>query len=157
MNRSRLGHSVEIVRMKALVSYVAVFGLLLLLLLTTTSSGAEETKYTTKYDDLDIDSIIKNERLLNSYVGCLLDRKPCTPDATELKVNLPDALANECSRCSVRQRQISDKLSHHLIDHRPEDWQQLEAKYDPTGTYRRVYLSDQQQRLKAPTSATTDA
>nr|ANG08520.1 chemosensory protein 6 [Trichogramma dendrolimi] len=138
--------------MKALLSYVAVFGLLLLLLLTT--SGAEESKYTTKYDDLDIDSIIKNERLLNSYVGCLLDRKPCTPDATELKANLPDALANECSRCSERQRQISDKLSHHLIDHRPEDWQQLEAKYDPTGTYRRVYLSDRQ-RLKAAV-ATTD-
>ncbi|KAL7301545.1 hypothetical protein TKK_0005977 [Trichogramma kaykai] len=137
--------------MKALVSYVAVFGSLLLLLTTTTTttSCAEETKYTTKYDDLDIDAVIKNERLLNSYVGCLLDRKPCTPDATELKVNLPDALANECSRCSERQRQISDKLSHHLIDHRPEDWQQLEAKYDPTGTYRRVYLSDRQQRLEA--------
>lgn len=46
---------------------------------------AQEHKYTTKYDNVDIESVIGNERLLNGYVGCLLDRKPCTPDAAELK------------------------------------------------------------------------
>lgn len=45
----------------------------------------EGKKYTTKYDNIDIDGIIKSERLLKVYVGCLLDRNPCTPDAMELK------------------------------------------------------------------------
>lgn len=45
----------------------------------------EEGQYTTKFDDVDVDAIINSERLLSGYVGCLLDRNPCTPDAAELK------------------------------------------------------------------------
>lgn len=44
-----------------------------------------EDKYTTKYDGIDIDLVLNNERLLNGYVNCLLDRGSCTADATELK------------------------------------------------------------------------
>lgn len=43
--------------------------------------------YSTKYDNIDINAIIKNDRLLNNYVGCLMDEKPCTPDGAELKSN----------------------------------------------------------------------
>lgn len=46
---------------------------------------AEDVQYTTKYDNIDVDAVINSERLLNGYVGCLLDRTPCTPDAAELK------------------------------------------------------------------------
>lgn len=60
----------------------------LLLLGLTGRLGLAEHKYTTKYDNVDIDAVIHNERLLNSYVGCLLDRKPCSPDAAELKRTL---------------------------------------------------------------------
>lgn len=42
-------------------------------------------KYTTKYDDMNIDDILKSERLLNNYVKCLMDQGPCTPDGSELK------------------------------------------------------------------------
>ena len=44
-----------------------------------------EDKYTTKYDNVDINAVLNSERLLNGYVSCLLDRGPCTPDAVELK------------------------------------------------------------------------
>lgn len=44
-----------------------------------------EDKYTTKYDNVDIDVVLNTERLLNGYVNCLLDQGPCTPDAAELK------------------------------------------------------------------------
>ncbi|XP_003700214.2 chemosensory protein 4 [Megachile rotundata] len=99
-----------------------------------------EDKYTTKYDNVDIDVILNNHRLLNGYVNCLLDRAACTPDAAELKKNLPDALEHECSACSEKQKEIADKISHYLIDNRVEDWSLLEAKYDPSGAYRQRYL-----------------
>ncbi|XP_076165774.1 chemosensory protein 4 [Ptiloglossa arizonensis] len=102
-----------------------------------------EEKYTTKYDNIDVDTVINSERLLNGYVNCLLDRGACTPDAAELKKNLPDALEHNCSACSEKQKEVADKISHHLIDHRSEDWSLLEAKYDPTGAYRQHYLQDQ--------------
>lgn len=60
-----------------------------------------------------------------------------------IAVNLPDALATDCSSCSEAQKRISDRLSHHLIDHRPDDWDLLEQKYDPTGDYRTRYLHSQ--------------
>lgn len=58
---------------------------LLVIVCAVIVTRADDHMYTTKYDDIDIDSVIKNERLLNNYVGCLLDLNPCTPDASELK------------------------------------------------------------------------
>jgi hypothetical protein len=42
-------------------------------------------KYTTKFDNVDVDQILKNERLLTPYMNCLLKDTNCTPDARELK------------------------------------------------------------------------
>ncbi|XP_057338191.1 allergen Tha p 1-like [Microplitis mediator] len=100
--------------------------------------------YSTKYDNIDINSVIKNERLLNNYVGCLMDEKPCTPDGAELKKNLPDALASECASCSPAQKNIANVMYHHLIDNRPDLWSKLETKYDPSGGYRIRYLNQNQ-------------
>ncbi|XP_076749479.1 chemosensory protein 4 [Xylocopa sonorina] len=102
-----------------------------------------EDRYTTKYDDVDIDAVLRSERLLNVYVNCLLDLGACPPDAAELKRNLPDALAHECAACSEKQKEIANKFTHYLIDHRESDWDLLEEKYDPTGAYRERYLQDQ--------------
>lgn len=41
--------------------------------------------YTTKYDNIDIEQVLASKRLVNSYVQCLLDKKPCTPEGTELR------------------------------------------------------------------------
>lgn len=56
--------------------------------------------------------------------------------------NLPDALENECSPCSEKQKEIADKVVQFLIDNKPEIWVVLEAKYDPTGAYRQHYLQN---------------
>lgn len=56
--------------------------------------------------------------------------------------NLPDALEHDCAGCSEIQKNAADKISHHLIDNKPEDWKLLEDKYDPTGAYRRRYLEN---------------
>lgn len=41
--------------------------------------------YDTKYDDIDLDEILKIDRLRHNYVKCLLGEGPCTPDGQELK------------------------------------------------------------------------
>jgi len=56
-------------------------------------------KYTTKYDNINLDDILKSERLLNNYFNCLMERGKCTPDGNELKRTLPDALKTDCSKC----------------------------------------------------------
>ena len=46
-------------------------------------------KYTVKYDSIDLQEILRSDRLTENYVQCLLDKKPCTPDGEELKSKFP--------------------------------------------------------------------
>ncbi|CAG9837568.1 unnamed protein product [Diabrotica balteata] len=96
-------------------------------------------KYTTKYDNVDLDTIIKSDRLLLNYVNCLLEKGKCTADGLELKKVLPDALLTDCSKCSDAQKKGSKKIIRHLIDNKPDWYTELEAKYDKDGTYKKKY------------------
>ncbi|XP_076764316.1 ejaculatory bulb-specific protein 3-like [Xylocopa sonorina] len=95
-----------------------------------------DEKYTTKYDNVDLDQILKSERLLNNYVNCLLDQGSCTPDGKELKKSLPDALESDCSKCSEKQKEGSEKVIRFLINKRPQIWEKLSKKYDPDNVYK---------------------
>lgn len=48
----------------------------------------DDGKYTTKYDNLDLDEILHSERLLKNYFDCVMDKGNCTPDGKELKSKL---------------------------------------------------------------------
>nr|UTN00841.1 chemosensory protein [Semanotus bifasciatus] len=96
-------------------------------------------QYTNKYDNVDLDGIIGNERLLKNYVNCLLDRGKCTADASELKKSLPDALETDCSKCSEKQKAGIRKIVKHMTTHKREWWNELVQKYDPDGKYRAKY------------------
>lgn len=49
------------------------------------STQAAPQKYSEKFDNVDIDSILNNDRLLNTYFKCLMDMGKCTPEGEELK------------------------------------------------------------------------
>lgn len=55
------------------------------LILLVTVGVALGQQYTDKYDNIDLDQILRSERLLANYVNCLLDKGKCTPDGAELK------------------------------------------------------------------------
>jgi hypothetical protein len=60
--------------------------LLLFVVLTTFWAGSSSAeKYTTKYDNVDLEEILKSDRLLKNYVNCLLDKGKCSPDGQELR------------------------------------------------------------------------
>ncbi|XP_063540193.1 ejaculatory bulb-specific protein 3-like [Cydia strobilella] len=118
---------------------------LVFLILLICQSQAED-QYTTKYDGIDLDEILASSRLLTGYVNCLLDLRPCTPDGKELKKNLPDAISNDCIKCTERQKQGADKVMHYIIDNRPDDWAKLEKKYNSDGSYKKKYLDSQVHR-----------
>ena len=46
--------------------------------------GVAQT-YTSKFDNVELDQILKSDRLLRNYLNCLLDKGKCTPDGAELK------------------------------------------------------------------------
>lgn len=123
----------------------AILSCCLVALVAVTSVAArpeeekKEPKYTNKFDNIDIDQILKSDRLLTNYYKCLMDEGRCTPEGTELKRVLPDALATECSKCSEKQREVTEKVIKFLVDNKPEMWKKLSKKYDPEGVYRNKY------------------
>ncbi|KAI4469136.1 chemosensory protein-related [Holotrichia oblita] len=106
-----------------------------------------QNRYTTRYDSIDVDSILSNRRILTNYLKCLMDEGPCTNEGRELKKTLPDALANGCSKCNEKQKSSAEKVIRHLIKNRSNDWKRLTAKYDPSGQYRKKY--EAQYNIKA--------
>ncbi|XP_061396803.1 ejaculatory bulb-specific protein 3-like [Musca vetustissima] len=105
-----------------------------------------QDKYTTKYDNINLDEILKSDRLFNNYYNCLMDQGNCTPEARELKRILPDALQTECSKCSEKQRKGAEKVARYLIENKREAWNNLQAKYDPQGVYYQKYKDEAEKR-----------
>lgn len=50
-----------------------------------TTQESATNSYDSKFDNVDIDEILNQERLLNNYIKCLESQGPCTPDAKMLK------------------------------------------------------------------------
>ncbi|CAH2042434.1 unnamed protein product, partial [Iphiclides podalirius] len=114
---------------------------LFFLLCTAVVVLADEDKetYTDKYDNINIDEILENERLLEKYVECLLDKGKCTAEGKELKVHMTDALQTGCAKCTEAQKKGTSKTIKFLTEHKPDIWNELCAKYDPEGKWRKKY------------------
>lgn len=44
-----------------------------------------DRKYSSKYDNVDVDRILNNDRILSNYIRCMMEEGPCTAEGRELK------------------------------------------------------------------------
>ncbi|XP_044748412.1 ejaculatory bulb-specific protein 3-like [Coccinella septempunctata] len=98
-----------------------------------------DDKYTTKYDNVNIEEILKSDRLLTNYFNCIMTGEACTPDGQELRKNAPDALMNGCLKCSDKQKMLSKRVLTFMLENKPDMYKKVEAKFDPEGIYRKKY------------------
>ncbi|XP_013162725.1 PREDICTED: ejaculatory bulb-specific protein 3-like isoform X1 [Papilio xuthus] len=115
--------------------------LLAAMAIATAMPSPSET-YTDRFDNIDLDEIIGNRRLLVPYIHCVLDKGKCTPDGKELKSHIKEALENNCGKCTETQKSGSRKVIGHLINNEKEYWGKLTAKYDPERKYVTKYESE---------------
>nr|AVM86429.1 chemosensory protein [Corythucha ciliata] len=120
-------------------SIVTIF--LLASLAVSVILGAE-VRYPTKYDNIELDSILGNERLYKQYFNCLMNKGKCTAEAKFLKETVPDALATGCSKCSQKQRNGMFKVMKFMIQKKRGDFNKLAAIYDPQGAYRNKFAAE---------------
>ncbi|XP_030758436.1 ejaculatory bulb-specific protein 3-like [Sitophilus oryzae] len=92
-------------------------------------------QYTTKYDNINIDNILSNDRILSNYIKCILDEGPCTEEGRLLKKHIPDAISTNCVKCTDAQKRIVKKGSSFLIKNKPQQWQRIARKFDPSGQH----------------------
>lgn len=53
--------------------------------------------YTKKYDNVNIESALSNDRVLTNYIKCLLDKGACTREGRELKSKLSSSHSSSYS------------------------------------------------------------
>ncbi|XP_047117303.1 ejaculatory bulb-specific protein 3-like [Schistocerca piceifrons] len=118
--------SLEVAKARNLTFYcclVAVFGV--------SAQAAPEDKI----DNLDVHEILNNDRLLKSYIQCMLDADDgkCTTEGKEIKGRLPKFVATGCSDCTPSQLEKTVKTLKHITEKYPAEWAKLKAKFfDPT-------------------------
>jgi len=91
--------------------------------------------------NFDIDVLLKNDRILNNYMKCILDKGPCTNDGRDLKRHLPEALDTTCGQCSHKQKKDTKRLINHLETKKRQIFTEVQAKYDPSGERIRAFKS----------------
>lgn len=60
-----------------------------LILLFAVAFVATVKGQSSRLENFDIESVLKNDRILANYIKCLLDQKPCTREGRDLKKDLP--------------------------------------------------------------------
>ncbi|KAL0123389.1 hypothetical protein PUN28_005731 [Cardiocondyla obscurior] len=121
---------------------LAIFCLVVAISVICVYADDEATdEYTHKFDNIDVDEILNNERLLKRYIDCILDKPNvrCPAEATELKKHITEGLETECAKCSENQKKTVRKVIRFLIKNKNDMWTQLKAKYDPNGTFAKKY------------------
>nr|QJT73561.1 chemosensory protein 2 [Encarsia formosa] len=106
-----------------------LFAVVLLTLASFALAQQEEEKYDDKYDYLDVDGILKNDRLRQQYLDCFLETKPCvTADAIFIKKNFPEAVVTKCRKCTEAQKMGFEKLINWMTKNDPETWRAILRK-----------------------------
>ncbi|XP_014219087.1 ejaculatory bulb-specific protein 3-like [Copidosoma floridanum] len=103
------------------------------------AAGALAETYPNKYDNINIDTILMNDRVLNSYVICLVENKNCTREGRELRKFLPDALKTNCAKCNDHQKRMAKKILTHLKEKRSALFKRLTTTFDSSGELERKY------------------
>lgn len=56
-----------------------------IVVLSLVAAALADEKYKDINENFDITEVLNNERLLNSYAKCLLNKGPCTPEVKQVK------------------------------------------------------------------------
>uniref|UniRef100_T1H8A3 Uncharacterized protein n=1 Tax=Rhodnius prolixus TaxID=13249 RepID=T1H8A3_RHOPR len=85
-------------------------------------------------DNIDYDSILKQDYLLKPYMDCVMEQSRCNKDGKYLKT-LPYIIKTECQYCNVDQKKKLTKLIEKFRKYQPTEFQKLLTKYDPNNSH----------------------
>ncbi|XP_014212504.1 putative odorant-binding protein A10 [Copidosoma floridanum] len=99
-------------------------GLFVVLCTLVSAALADQEIYSDKYDYVDVDQILGNDRIREQYYNCFLDAAPCyTPDAKFFKDKFPEAIVTKCRWCTEKQKISFEKIVLHYTQKEPKKWE----------------------------------
>ncbi|XP_034835309.1 ejaculatory bulb-specific protein 3-like [Maniola hyperantus] len=110
--------------------------LVILALVAFVAARPEEDKPDySRYENFNVDEVVGNDRFLSGYSKCFQGIGKCTPEASDFKKWIPDAVQSNCSQCSEHQKTLVARVIKAIMDKLPEDWVKLNKIYNPDGKY----------------------
>ncbi|XP_018301390.1 ejaculatory bulb-specific protein 3-like [Mycetomoellerius zeteki] len=89
--------------------------------------------YSDRYDKVNAEDILQNNRLRDQYYNCFMEKASCvTADAKFFKEIVMEAFRSKCNRCTERQKEIMNLIKDWYTKNRPEQWEAFVAKYQQT-------------------------
>nr|QJT73568.1 chemosensory protein 9 [Encarsia formosa] len=111
------------------MSHKYLIALCFVVLVQAFAFAEEEEKYSDKYDDIDLDEVLKNDRLREQYFKCFMDEGPCNTGVIKFfKEKFPEALATQCKKCTEKQKAGFEKLITYYSEKEPENYQKVLEK-----------------------------
>ncbi|EFN64584.1 Putative odorant-binding protein A10 [Camponotus floridanus] len=87
---------------------------------------AENEKYSSKYDHIDVNEVLANSHLRNQYVRCLINISPCTMGSARfLKDIFAEAFITKCKKCTDKQIYIFNVITDWFTKNEPETWNHI--------------------------------
>ncbi|XP_075214041.1 ejaculatory bulb-specific protein 3-like [Lycorma delicatula] len=83
------------------------------------------------FENVDVGSILKNHRLVDSYLNCFLNTGNCSHFGHEAKVYIPEVLRTRCGTCGENQKRALRNGLRLFVTLRPTDWEKFLDVYDP--------------------------
>ncbi|XP_013137138.1 PREDICTED: ejaculatory bulb-specific protein 3-like [Papilio polytes] len=107
--------------------------LVVLALLAVAFARPDDGFYDTKYESFDVKELIGNIRLLKAYVLCFQSKGKCTPEGTDIKKWIPEALDSECAKCTEKQKSLVAEVLKAIMELLPAEWEELVKIYNANG------------------------
>nr|AYN07341.1 chemosensory protein 13 [Yemma signatus] len=93
----------------------------------------DDEAYQRIFDDIDVDTVLNNDRVLDSYIHCFIDTGPCSDLAAEIKGRISEILGTVCGSCTEKQKGIFKHSLEVFIPKRTNEWKRILEIYDPKG------------------------
>ncbi|KAM3963318.1 allergen Tha p 1-like [Aphomia sociella] len=90
--------------------------------------------YSSRHDNIDIETLVQNPLYMKMSVDCYLDRIKCGKTTATLKRAIPEIVETACAKCTPTQKHILRRYIEELKKTLPRDYQSFRYKYDPNGT-----------------------
>lgn len=81
------------------------------------------------FEGIDVDSILRNEKLINKHVKCIRMEGRCDTNGKSLKTMLPRVLNENCAGCSEEQVFNANKIIEWMKRNRAADWAYIRPLY----------------------------
>ncbi|CAG9837573.1 unnamed protein product [Diabrotica balteata] len=99
---------------------------------------------------INLNDVLKNDRIVRSYIDCVIGTKPCTPEGLAMKESWKEGLDKTCDKCEEEDKiKVKKVVKYIYLNHR--DWyDELASTFDKDKKYQTKYQEYMDQLLADP-------